>query len=464
MDKQRYQGVFSINDSEIGEGYLGQINVRDTATDKDYVFYVRGEEDTLNPEYTEDGIIGKTSIYIENYFQKLDLNKFASGEELATYIDDTKEGISIDEFLSFPDSEYVTESIIQFHHTGTTEPVPLTSPVVQNLMPTYIANREIGQLLVSAREGSLSKNETLSFAATLKDVEFYVNDHAKGMVVPELMMSTLWREDLTPTEAHTLFNMFNQLDYNSAPGLYLYNDNISKEKRNELRYEVNLTPPIAGEHGIDAYELAEVSIKDWYTDKKYNFTVWGDDDTLSPEHVNNNEIGASYIWVSVMENDRDLNAFDNLEDLKNAIDNDSLHAMDIQEFFGDKNAALLESAILNHHLTEKPYQMNVTDTDFLTKSVPYYVGHHDIAELTLKAKDNSLTKADVLSFAKVIDNDNLNFPFSELNYLEGPFTAIYKGQKVTPKEQKAFKNVFEKLDLNLKKLSNPKKREMTYER
>lgn len=253
------------------------------------------------------------------------------------------------------------------------------------------------------------------------------------------------------TEAHNSFKLNDELQLQHMTKRFL--SQLSNEQRNMLRYEVTITPPKAD--AIDAYEIADITIQDHYTGNLYEYSIWSDEDTFN--YLEDNELGATYIWVRNMD---DSIEFDSLEigQLKEVIQDGSLESLSINDFLGKTDGQFIEQAIIAHHIKDEPFEIKASNKDFLTNSVPHYIAHHDIGELAIKAKENVLSKKDILNFAKVIDNPNLEFNYCDLDYLEKPFTRNRVNQK--PKEYTAFQSVFKKLNLNIKKLGKLKAMEL----
>jgi hypothetical protein len=231
---------------------------------------------------------------------------------------------------------------------------------------------------------------------------------------------------------------------------------FTTEQQNEHRYEVTVTPPKA--HATDAYEIADITIQDHYSGKLYERSIWCDDETF--DSAKDNELGATYIWFRTME---DPIVIDNIKigQLKEIIDDD-IEPINISNFFGKEDGQLIEQAILRHHTNNESYEIKASNVEFLTNIVPHYVAHHEIGEIAIKANEKTLSKKDILNFAKVLDNPKLDLNNCALDYLEQPFTRIFNRDQVNrkPKEFASFKSVFEKLNLNTKKLGKLKGMEL----
>lgn len=262
-------------------------------------------------------------------------------------------------------------------------------------------------------------------------------------------------QSISFTEAHNSFKLNDEMQLQHMTKRFL--SQLSNEQRNMLRYEVTVTQPKA--NIIDAYEIADITIHDHYTGNLYEYSIWGDDDTFN--YLDDNELGGTYIWVRNME---DSIEFDSLEtgQLKDAIQDGSLESLSINDFFGKNDGQSIEQAIIAHHIKGESFEIKASNKDFLTNSVPHYIAHHDIGELAIKAKENVLSKKDILNFAKVLDNPKLEFKYCDLDYLEKPFTRIFNRDRVNqkPKEFAAFQSVFKKLNINTKKLRKLKGMEL----
>lgn len=256
-------------------------------------------------------------------------------------------------------------------------------------------------------------------------------------------------------EAYSQFKMNEEMQLQQITKRFLAG--LSTDERNELRYEVTVTEP--KDHIIDAYEIADLTIQDHYTGKQYSYSIWKDDETF--DDVEDNELGGTYIWVTNMEDSIELDAI-KLDHLKDAVYSDNLEQFSINDFFGKEDGQRIEQAILTHYKDDKPYEIKASNTEFLTNSVPHFVAHREIGEMAIKSKENKLTKKDVLEFSKVLDNPKVAFEYCELDYLEQPFTRVFNRNKVNqkPKEFAAFQAVFEKLNLNAKKLGKLKSMEL----
>lgn len=216
-------------------------------------------------------------------------------------------------------------------------------------------------------------------------------------------------------------------------------------ENNHQRYNVTLTHPTV-QNDIDEFEIGEIHIYDNETDKDYEFTVWMDEETFNTEYVEDNAIGATYIWSYYIDRPIALDTFNTSDDLNEYLSNQHLQHQDIYEFVNIADGAKVEHALLQHHATNQPFSTNLSSEE-LQKIVPYHIAHMELADLTMKAYDKSLTKEDILSFAKTIDNPDLNFKNANFQYLAQPLTDILINSSVTSAELNMFKSTFEKLDL-----------------
>lgn len=164
IPNERFQAIFSINKKTVGEEYLGDIDVTDLVTNKTYNFPLRGEENTFDPKFTNNNEIGDTCVWVEAFGRTFNPRNCKSGEELEEYIDDYKEGISANDFLStFEDIDLVHQTILKHHRTGQSEAQKLSG-----IAGVFVANKEIGNMLIKSIEKGLNNQEMASFARDFK--------------------------------------------------------------------------------------------------------------------------------------------------------------------------------------------------------------------------------------------------------------------------------------------------------
>lgn len=206
METERYTIVFSINEKQIGEEYLGEFNVTDLITKKGYNFPLRGELNTFDPEFVENGEIGDTCVWVESYDKYFKPGTCKDVEALTEYIEDHKEGILLYDFLnSIEDVEHVTSEILKHYVNGESEPLHLSG-----LDANFIVNKEIGQLLIKAAETKLSKQDILSFSDTLNGSNVKLTEDTKQWFIPLLANNMSFSNY---KESKKLYQMFEQLKF-----------------------------------------------------------------------------------------------------------------------------------------------------------------------------------------------------------------------------------------------------------
>ena len=205
MKTDRYEVVFSINEKQVSEEYLGEFNVTDLVTKKLYNFPLRGELNTFDSEFVENSEIGDTCVWVESFDKHFKPGTCNDAEELAEYIEDYKEGIQLYDFLNSEDIENVTSEILKHYVTGQSEPLHLSG-----LDANFIVNKEIGQLLIKAAETKLSKQDILSFSDTLNGSNAKVTEDAKQWFIPLLANSMSFSNH---KESRKLYQMFEQLKF-----------------------------------------------------------------------------------------------------------------------------------------------------------------------------------------------------------------------------------------------------------
>lgn len=210
MRPNRYNVTFSISQLDIGEEYLGEINVRDTFTHKMYTFPLTGESNTFDMEFINNNEIGDVTVYVEE-FEGLKLEQIHTYDEALQEIDDYKEGVPLETLIGEEDSVIVTQTILQHYYSYSSLPVQLISDDVQVNIADYIVNQEIGKLLARSVEKPLTKNKVLNFAHTIDKLDIHPSYYGKKLLMPELMKS-INNNKFTEREANKVNNMLQQLN------------------------------------------------------------------------------------------------------------------------------------------------------------------------------------------------------------------------------------------------------------
>lgn len=444
---QRYNIVFSINEATVGEEYLGEFAVTDKQTGKDYTFYVRGDQDSLDPEYVDEGTVRFPHIYVEDFYEEIDKNQFKSGEDLSYYIDDRRISCGLDEILSLVDLESVDNSIIHFLKTGENEPVTMVGDGSQEGFERYIVSRETADMLIRTKDEGFTKADLIGFAETCQNVQFYLSDEIKQTLKADFEQ-VIGKEAFSISEAHKSLELFNSLQLPDVTTTFY--KQLPEAYQTDLRYSVNVHSKPSSDKS--EFELANVKIQDNLLNKSYNFAIWGDEETFAPEYLQKSEIGATHIWVRQIEDDINLKEMASVEDLKTYLDDETLHSLNIKEFFMPNLASNVAQKLVYHHLSEEPFNMRIEEPFFLQKCVPYFAAHEEVAEMAIKAKGNTLTRKDVLSFAEVVKQPQLNLDYCDLDFLEKPILQACRHSLHKPADKKMVKEIFEKLNLNTKLL------------
>lgn len=197
----------------------------------------------------------------------------------------------------------------------------------------------------------------------------------------------------------------------------------------------------------DAYEVAELQIRDTLTEKNYEFSVWAEDyetQTYEPYYVFlNNPGGIDFNQVGEMQNLID-----------NALDHSTLFDLIKEDSF-------LEKAIIEGYENGQSFNIEIP-REMQQVNFASLVANEEITNLIRDIDEQKLTKEKLISFGENFNKEDVYelYRIDVRHYLEDGISQFVKKNGVTKEERKQIEKSVESLHLEPKNLKFEKRRKV----
>lgn len=197
----------------------------------------------------------------------------------------------------------------------------------------------------------------------------------------------------------------------------------------------------------DAYEVAELQIRDTLTKKNYEFSVWAEDyetQTYEPYYVFFNNPGGI--------------DFNQVGEMQNLIDN----ALDHSTLFNLINKdETLEKAIIDWYENGRPFNSEIPK-EMQQVNFASLVANEEITNLIRDIDEQKLTKEKLISFGKNFDKKDVDELYNSdiRHYLEDEISQFIKKNDLTKEERKQIEKSVESLHLEPENVKFEKRRKV----
>ncbi|MCT6922832.1 hypothetical protein [Metasolibacillus sp.] len=203
------------------------------------------------------------------------------------------------------------------------------------------------------------------------------------------------------------------------------------------------------------FEIAEIVIKNCINNKKYIYTVWGDDETLDDPL----SLGGTYIFC------HDLRKFIltdqafqhcSKSELADILE-DEISDYPLESFI-DVDQSLL-------HLLRGESEFSIEVDHINPDFIHYLLVEREIVEMTYQVYNGELTNKELHEFAQLVSyiKREFDFPPNAFSYLREPISKILKEEKASNPERDFLKqalivlqldDLIQKSEMKVKKCSN----------